>query len=194
MNSAPQFTARTRAEWRQWLQGNYATSTGVWLVTYKKSTGVGDLDYPASVEEALCFGWVDATAGKVDAERSKLWFTKRKPKSGWSKINKERIARLTEAQLMASAGLAAVALAKQNGSWNALDEVEALVIPPDLEEALHANRAARTFFLAFPPSAKKGILQWIQSAKGEATRADRIQRTVELAGKNLRANSWPKPG
>ena len=194
MDSAPHFTARTRAEWRQWLERNSATSTGVWLVSYKKSTGKGDLDYPASVEEALCFGWVDATAGKVDAERSKLWFTKRKPKSGWSKINKVRIAQLTETKLMAPAGLAAVALAKTNGAWSSLDEVEALVIPPDLEKALAANRTARTFFLAFPPSAKKAILLWIQSAKRQATREERIQRTVELAGKNLRANSWPKPG
>jgi uncharacterized protein YdeI (YjbR/CyaY-like superfamily) len=192
MGEAECFEARTRAEWRGWLADNCERESGVWLVTYKKSTGVGDLDYAASVEEALCFGWVDSRPGKVDADRSKLWFTKRKAKSVWSKINKERIARLMEAKQMMPAGLAAVALAKKNGMWEALDDVEAMVVPPDLTQALKANVVAQRHFEAFPPSAKKGILQWIQSAKQAATREKRIAETVALAAQNLRANSWPK--
>lgn len=193
MSEDEHFEARLRAEWRCWLERNCQREAGVWLVTFKKWTGVGDLDYASAVEEALCFGWVDSKPGKVDAERSKLWFTKRKPKSVWSKINKERIQRLTQAKRMAPAGLAAVALAKKNGTWEALDEVEAMVVPPDLAQALRANAKAQGYFEAFPPSAKKGILQWIQSAKQVATREKRIAETVALAAKNARANSWPKP-
>ena len=194
MSASPQFEARTRAEWRAWLAANHAQSSGVWLVTFKQHARPDrDLPYAASVEEALCFGWVDSRADKVDAERSKLWFTPRKPKSAWSKINKERIARLAKSGLMMPAGRHAVAVAKKNGAWRALDEVEALLLPADLKQALSANAKAQTHFTAFPPSAQKGILQWIQSAKQAPTRTKRIEETVTLAARNLRANAWPKP-
>ncbi len=179
---------KTRSEWRRWLEQHHATSTGVWLVSYKKATGKPRLEYAEAVEEALCFGWVDSKAATLDEERSMLTFTPRNPKSAWSRPNKERVARLGKEGRMAKAGLDAVATAKSNGSWTALDSVEALKVPPDLAKALAGNKKAKRYFDVFPPSSKRIILWWIESAKREETRARRISETVRLAAENVRAN------
>jgi uncharacterized protein YdeI (YjbR/CyaY-like superfamily) len=178
----------TRDEWRRWLQNNHRTSPGVWLVSYKKATGKPRIEYEEAVEEALCFGWVDSKAGTLDDERSMLTFTPRNPKSAWSKPNKERVARLMKGGRMAQAGLDAVAVAKKSGAWTALDSVEALQVPSDLARALAADKKAEGFFEGFPPSSKKNILWWIQSAKRKETREKRINETVRLAAQNIRAN------
>jgi hypothetical protein len=85
--------AKTRAGWRQWLQKHHTRDSGLWVVTYKKASGKPRVEYAALVEEALCFGWIDSKVGKLDDERSMLWFAPRKAKTGWSKPNKERVAR-----------------------------------------------------------------------------------------------------
>lgn len=185
------FLAETRDAWRAWLEANHARTEGVWLVTYKKASGRPYLGYDPAVEEALCFGWVDSKPGKLDDERTMLYFAPRKPGSGWSRPNKDRVARLTAAGLMAPAGLAKVEAAKADGSWAALDAVEALEVPPDLAAALDANEAAKTHYEAFPRSAKRGILEWLSNAKRPETRAKRIEETVRLAAENVRANQWP---
>ena len=181
---------KTRREWRAWLEKNHAQTEGVWLVTYKKATGKPRLEYDESVEEALCFGWVDSKPGKLDDERSMLYFAPRKPGSNWSKPNKDRVARLLEAGLMRPAGLEKVEAAKRDGTWTALDGVEALEIPEDLGRALDALPNARAFFEAFPRSVKRGILEWILNAKKPETRANRIEETATLANENKRANQW----
>jgi uncharacterized protein YdeI (YjbR/CyaY-like superfamily) len=178
---------KSRSEWRRWLQRNHATSPGVWLVSYKKATGKARIEYDEMVEEGLCFGWVDSKAATLDEERSMLTFTPRNPKSAWSKSNKERAARLIDEGRMDQAGLDAIAIAKRNGAWTALDSVEALEVPPDLATALAANKKAKEYFAAFPPSSKKTVLWWIKSAKREATREKRISETVRLAAQNIRA-------
>jgi uncharacterized protein YdeI (YjbR/CyaY-like superfamily) len=122
----------TRAEWRDWLAQSYTRTEGVWLISFKKSSGKPRVTYEEAVEEALCFGWIDSTQHTLDDERAMLWFAPRKPRTGWSKLNKQRIERLTASGLMAPAGLAKVEIARQDGSWNALDAVDALEIPPDL--------------------------------------------------------------
>jgi uncharacterized protein YdeI (YjbR/CyaY-like superfamily) len=180
----------TRAEWRAWLAANHGSGTGVWLVTFKKASGKPAPSYDDVVEEALCFGWVDSKPGKLDADRTMLYFSPRKPKSGWARPNKLRVAKLTAAGLMAPAGLAAVERAKANGTWTMLDDIEALVCPPDLATALAANPTAKGHFDAFPPSAKKGIYQWVIQAKRPATRAGRVAETVRLAEQNVRANQY----
>ena len=182
----------TRAEWRAWLEENHTRGGGVWLITYKKATGMPRMEYDEAVEEALCFGWVDSKPNKLDDERSLLWFAPRKPGTGWSKPNKERVARLIAAGLMAPAGLAKVEAAQADGSWNALDAVEALELPADLEQALTVDPAAQRYWDAFPRSVKRGILEWIASAKTPSTRARRVDETVRLAAENRRANQWPK--
>lgn len=179
---------KSREQWRTWLERNHLTSPGAWLVTYKKETGKPRIDYAEAVEELLCFGWVDSKALKLDDERSMLLCTPRKPKSVWSKPNKERVQRLTAQGLMAPRGLEMVELAKRTGTWDALNDVDALVIPDDLEARLGKSAAARTHWDAFPPSAKRAILQWILAAKRPETRQKRIDETVSQAAKNLRAN------
>lgn len=182
----------TRAEWRAWLEANHASSPGVWLISYKKASGKARFEYEEAVEEALCFGWVDSKPSKLDEERAMLWFAPRKVGSGWSKPNKERVEKLSALKLMAPAGLAKVDAAKQDGSWNALDAVEALEIPADLAAALANYPTASEHFTAFPRSVKRGILEWISNAKTVATRAKRVEDTAHLAADNLRANQWRK--
>jgi uncharacterized protein YdeI (YjbR/CyaY-like superfamily) len=186
----PSVHPKTRAEWRSWLEKHHATEAGVWFVYYKQASGNERVSTEEAVEEALCFGWIDSVQRVLDAKRTMLRFSPRKPRSGWSKINKARVARLTRAGLMAAAGLHKVDAAKRDGSWRALDAVERLEIPADLERALAANPQASRYFDAFPPSSKKIILTWIASAKKPETRARRVAETIRQAAKNLRANHY----
>ena len=183
---------KTRSEWRAWLSEHHQRPNGVWLITYKKTTGKPRIDYNDAVEEALCFGWIDSKGNKLDEERSMLWFAPRKPGTGWSRPNKERVVKLLAAGSMAPAGLAKVEAARQDGSWYALDAVEALEIPPDLATALAAYPNAARHFDAFPRSAKRSILEWISIAKKPETRAKRIEETARLPEENIRANQWRK--
>lgn len=157
-------------------------------MTYKKATGKPRIDYEEAVEEALCFGWVDSKGGKVDDARSMLYFAPRKPGSGWSRPNKQRVERLIAAGLMMPAGLAKIEAARRDGSWSRLDAVEALEIPRDLAEAFSARPGAALHFDGFPRSVKRGILEWIATARKPETRARRIAETARLAEKNQRAN------
>lgn len=180
----------SRVAWRTWLERHHTQTEGVWLVSYKKATGKPRFEYEASVEEALCFGWVDSKVNKLDDERSMLWFAPRQPRTGWSRPNKERVERLLAAGLMHPAGLAKVEQAKADGSWSALDGVEALEVPPDLSDALAAYPQAAAHFDAFPRSVKRNILEWILTAKKADTRAQRIDETARLASQNVRAHQW----
>ncbi len=175
------FYAPNRPAWREWLAENHASAPGVWFVFFKKATGQPTLTYAEAVEEALCFGWIDSLPKALDAERHALKFSPRKPKSVWSKVNKERIEILLADGRMTPVGLAKIEAAKQDGSWTLLDASDALLVPPDLEAALAANETARTNFQAFSKSAKKQILWWIESAKRPETRQARIEKTVEAA-------------
>ena len=180
----------TPEAWRAWLQEHHERATGVWLVSFKQATGRPRVTYEAAVEEALCFGWVDSKPRKLDDERTMLYFAPRRPGSGWSRPNKERIARLEAAGRMAPAGAAKVAAARRDGSWEMLDAVEALEVPDDLVAALAGVADAARQFAAFPRSAKRGILEWIAQAKTEATRRRRVEETARLAGQGVRANQW----
>jgi uncharacterized protein YdeI (YjbR/CyaY-like superfamily) len=183
---------KSRRAWRAWLERNHATSDGVWLATFRTATGKPRVGYPEAVEEALCFGWIDSKHKRLDEERSILWMSPRSPASGLSKVNKERVARLEAAGLMAEPGSRAVEAARRSGAWSKLDSAESLEVPDDLAEAFRRNAAARVNYDAFPPSSKKVILFWIASAKRAETRARRIDETVRLAEQNLRANH-PRP-
>lgn len=180
----------SRGEWRAWLTQNYTRRDGIWLVTFKKHCGDRYVSYDDIVEEALCFGWIDSLGRKLDEERTMLWISPRKPGSNWSKLNKDRVEKLIAAGLMTPAGLEKIEAAQQDGTWTALDEVEAQVIPADLESALARYNLARQNFEAFPRSVKRGILEWIGNAKQPQTRAKRIEETARLAEDNIRANQW----
>ncbi|MEM7119091.1 MAG: YdeI/OmpD-associated family protein [Chloroflexota bacterium] len=181
-----------REAWRTWLVENHKSTAGIWLILYKKASGKQTFTFNEAVEEALCFGWIDSLPRKLDADRSMLYFALRKPGSGWSRVNKERIARMEAAGKMMPAGLAKINAAKADGTWTKLDAVENLEIPDDLSEAFDRYPSARENFEAFPRSVKRGILEWILNAKRPGTRSKRIEETASLAAKNERANQWPK--
>ncbi|MEL6192224.1 MAG: YdeI/OmpD-associated family protein [Bacteroidota bacterium] len=186
-------SARSASEWRRWLEENQASEKGVWLIIYKKDSGVPSVYYPEAVDEALCFGWIDSKPNKRDKKSYYQYFSVRNPKSNWSKVNKDKIERLLAAHKMAPAGLEMVKLAKESGTWDALNEVEALIIPEDLGEALDTYPHARTYFEAFPPSTRRGILEWILNAKRPETRQKRIEETARLANEDIRANQYRQP-
>jgi len=167
-----------RGEWRAWLERNAGTAPSVWLAIGKKGNTVTTLSYEQAVEEALCFGWIDSTVRKLDEHRFRQLYSRRKPNSTWSRINKERVARLEAEGKMAPAGQAAIEVAKANGSWSALDHVEDLIVPDDLARALASNPRARENFESFSPSARKAFLYWINNVKSPAKRAERIAETV----------------
>lgn len=174
----PDVLMTNRAEWRAWLEENHVTAPGVWLVTDKKSSGKPYLSYEELVEEALCFGWIDSRGNTVDAERTKLLVTPRKRGSGWSRPNKARIERLVASGLMTPAGLAKIEAAKADGSWTSLDDIEAMIVPDDLDAALRADPEALAGWERFAPSVRKPLLQWIAFAKRPETRAKRVAETV----------------
>src|SRR5690606_33569133 len=137
----------------------------VWLIQYKKNSGKPSLSWSEAVDEALCFGWIDSIKKKLDEDRSIQFFGKRKPRSTWSKINKEKVKRLTESGLMVPAGIEIVEIAKQNGSWTILDEVEDLKTPQDLVAAFDLLSGSQCYFDSLSKSTRKAILQWLVLAK-----------------------------
>ena len=144
MDDAERVHATTRKAWRSWLSKHHEHDTGVWLVSWKKATGKPAVGYAEAVEEALCFGWIDSKGRKLDDDRSMLWFAPRSRRSAWSKSNKDRVKRLQRDGLMTEAGAKVIAAAKRSGTWAALDEVEAMVCPPDLEAAFRRHPGSRT--------------------------------------------------
>ena len=193
MDFFAQVEIRSRIDLRRWLSENHTQTTAVWLVTHKKSQGELYVPYTEIVDELLCWGWIDSTPRKLDAERSMLLIANRKPTSRWSKVNKDKVAKLTREDRMQPAGLAKVELAKASGTWDALNEVDQLVEPEDLVAALRRFETAETNWNTFPPSTRRGILEWILSAKTEPTRAKRIEQTARDAAQNIRANQLRQP-
>lgn len=182
------FYPKTRSQWRKWLAKNHKSSPGIWMIYYKTQTGKRAFSMAVAVEEALCFGWIDSVARKLDDERTLQKFTPRKPKSIWSKLNKARVEKLIINHQMTDAGLAAMEKAKKNGSWDTLNEsdyhADTNSLPPDLEKALNRNKAALENFNAFPASYRRRFLFWIDSAKQSETRKQRVKQTFLMAKAN----------
>lgn len=174
-NPLPRIRLTTRAELHDWLVANHETHDGFWLVSSRPGP---DIPYEDMVEECLIFGWIDSTVQVFDEQTSGIRLTRRKTNSVWSATNKARLARLEAAGLMQSAGRRAVEVAKTNGMYEFLDEVEALIVPDDLAAALGEHRGT---FDGLPPGKRKQTLYWIKSAKREQTRADRIAKVAAAA-------------
>ncbi|MCB0538319.1 MAG: YdeI/OmpD-associated family protein [Bacteroidetes bacterium] len=171
-------------EWREWLTQNHIKEDGVWLIYYKKNADKPTISWSEAVDEALCFGWIDSVKKPIDEEKFMQFFSKRKANSLWSKINKEKVSKLTQARKMTPAGFEIIEKAKQNGMWTLLDEVEELIIPKDLQQAFDAKPKALNYFLSLSKSVKKGMLTWIVVAKREETRQNRINEIVSCATNN----------
>ena len=189
INEADTFTPSSQKDWRQWLEQNHQSKQSVWLVCYKKQANIPTVSWSESVDEALCFGWIDSTRKSIAENTFMQFFCKRKPKSAWSKINKMNVERLIAAGKMAKAGYESIETAKQNGSWNLLDDVEELIIPADLEKELQQNPDAKEYFLSLSKSVRKMMLQWIAFAKRDETRRKRITEIVESSAQKTK----PKP-
>ncbi|MCC6372025.1 MAG: YdeI/OmpD-associated family protein [Bacteroidia bacterium] len=184
------FCPKNQKEWRKWLEKNHQTAQAIWVVHYKKESDKPSLTWSDAVDEALCFGWIDSTRRVNDHESYLQFFTKRKPGSMWSTINKEKVARLINTGKMTEAGLKSIELAKQNGNWNMLDELEGLNIPKDLEKEFKKHRGAKDFFLSLSNSLRKSMLLWLVLAKRPETREKRIKEMAELAGQKLKPKQF----
>ena len=170
------------AAWRKWLEKNHIKKDAVWLVYYTKASNKVNFTWSEAVSVALCFGWIDSKRIKIDEHTSHQHFSKRKAKSTWSKINKDKVEQLIAAGLMVEAGYKSIEIAKQNGSWTSLDDVENLVVPKDLEQALRKNQKAQAYFSTLAKSKRKLILYWLTSAKREETRTKRLTEIIMCAG------------
>lgn len=168
------FYPKSTAEWRAWLEKHHVERESVWVIFFNKKSGQPSITWSEAVDEALCFGWIDSKKQSIDSDSYRQFFSKRKAKSTWSKINKEKVEQLTEAGLMMPAGLAIIEQAKQNGSWTLLDAIEALHVPDDLDKALSAVSGAKEYYLGLGKSKQKILLYWVISAKRPETRSQRI--------------------
>ena len=184
MKNAEEYYPKNKADWRAWLELNHQEKDAVWVIFYKVKSPKHNLSWSDSVDEALCFGWIDSTKRALDDERFIQYFSKRKAKSNWSKINKDKVKVLIEQNLMKEAGYKSIAIAKENGSWTLLDNVEALIVPEDLKAAF--TKSALAFYENLSNSNKKMILYWLHAAKKTATREKRITEIVENANKGLK--------
>lgn len=178
-----------RAEWRKWLSENHDKEQEVWLVYYKKGTGKSSIGYGASVEEALCFGWVDSLIKKLDEDRYVRKFTPRRSGSKWSASNKKRVEKMLKAGLMTEYGMQKVEAAQQDGSWDEPDQRPELTFAmlPEFEQALIVNMKAREAFYSLSATHQKQYLGWIEVAKRPDTRERRIAESIRLLeqGKKL---------
>jgi uncharacterized protein YdeI (YjbR/CyaY-like superfamily) len=168
-------------EWEDWLAGQHQSSPGLWLKIAKKDAGSSTVSYAEAIDCALCFGWIDGQKGKLDDEYWLQRFTPRKPRSKWSKINREKAERLITEGRMRPAGLAQVEAARADGRWEAAYEGQATAtVPPDLAAELDGNPAARDFFGTLTGVNRYAILYRIQDAKRPETRARRIATFVAM--------------
>ncbi|HYZ93494.1 MAG TPA: YdeI/OmpD-associated family protein [Actinomycetota bacterium] len=171
----------SKAEWAKWLRSNHSTSDGVWIKFAKKKTGIPTVTYDEALEVALCYGWIDGQAKGFDDTHHLQRWTRRRAKSVWSKINRENALRLIEEGKMKPAGLREVERAKADGRWDAAyDSPRNAAMHPDFEKALKRNAKARTFFETLTGANRFAILNRIQTAKREETRARRIKQFVEM--------------
>lgn len=175
-------TAVDGAAFGHWLQANHETAKAVWLVYYKKGSGTPSIAWSEAVDEALCYGWIDSTSKPIDEHQYEQYFTKRKPTSMWSKVNKDKIIELRRDSRMRPAGEAVIETAKANGYWTLLDDAQNHIVPDDLVSAF-PSVGARATFDALAQSRRRNILSWIALAKRAPTRERRIQQTADAAAK-----------
>lgn len=184
------FYPKDVGEWRKWLEQHHQTKASVWLLFYNKASGKPSISWSESVDVALCFGWIDSKKIKIDSETYHQFFSRRKPKSPWSKINKDKIVQLIESGQMAEAGLETIRVAKENGSWNLLDSAEELFVPEELIQELEARTGAKEYFEGLSKSSRKAILQWLSLARRPETRRKRIVEISDLASQGKKPKQF----
>jgi uncharacterized protein YdeI (YjbR/CyaY-like superfamily) len=190
MQEVEEYCPINQQEWREWLEKNHLVKDAVWLIFYKKKSPNYNLSWSESVDQALCFGWIDSTKKSLDAERFIQYFSKRKPTSIWSKVNKDKIDHLTSTKQMRAAGFKTVEVAKANDSWSILDEAEALITPDILLKEFNERPGSLDFYESLSNSAKKMLLVWIALAKRPETKLKRSIEIAENASNNLKPKQF----
>ena len=185
----PEIYFKNSSEWREWLVDNWDSSNGVYLIFYKVNHHKESMRWEDAVKQALCFGWIDSTVKSLGEGKRRQYFCPRKPKSVWSKINKNYIKELKDEGLMHSSGLAVIDQAKANGSWTSLDDVENGIIPDDLQRGFDANPMAMENYNKFSRTYQKSYLYWLNQAKRPETRSKRIREIVGLCNDNIKSRS-----
>lgn len=180
------FCPENRQQWREWLRQNHILKKSVWLIYYKKKAKTDRLTWSEAVDEAICFGWIDSLAKTIDQDRYMQLFSKRKPASGWSKINKEKVKKLIADEMISPAGLAVIELAKENGSWTLLDKIEEMAVPDDLAKQLLAKPEANLYFQKLSRSNKRILLHWVTMAKRPETRQKRINEILQFTDQHTK--------
>jgi len=178
---------KTDEHWREWLHLNHATSKGVYLIFYKLEHQKDSMRWEEAVKVALCYGWIDSTVKSLGNGKRRQYFTPRNAKSVWSSLNKRYIKELTDNNLMHISGLKTIEVAKQNGSWTALDDVENGIIPNDLQNEFDNNPSAFKNYQNFSYTYRKSYLYWLNQAKREETRQKRINEIIDLCSKNIKS-------
>jgi len=176
-------------EWRKWLHENHSSSKGIHLIFFKVDHKNDSMRWEEAVKVALCYGWIDSTVKSLGNGKRRQYFTPRNVKSVWSALNKRYIADLLSNDLIHPSGLKIIDIAKQNGSWTALDDVENGIIPEDLRSEFDKNPTAFDNYQNFAPSYRKTYLYWLNQAKREATRQKRITEIIQLCAHNIKSRA-----
>ncbi len=187
MSKIPEHYFKDDISWRAWLEAHHNKEKGAYLIFYQVSHANDSMRWEDAVKVALCFGWIDSTVKNLGQGKRRQYFCPRKPRSVWSKRNKEHIASLMAQGLMHPSGLDKVAKARADGSWTALDDVEEGVVPEDLRVALDAHPEALENFQNFSRTYQKGYLYWLWQAKRPATRKVRIKAIIGLCQANIKS-------
>ena len=190
MKDVEDYCPYDKKDWRKWLILNHNKKNAVWLIFYNKKSPNHNLNWSESVDEALCFGWIDSTKRTIDGEKYKQYFSKRKEKSNWSRVNKEKVKTLIDQGLMEEEGNKSIEIAKENGSWTILDGIEALIIPEDLKAEIVNYEGSKEYFESLSNSAKKILLYWVFSAKRKETRQKRILEIAENGSRKLKPKQF----
>jgi uncharacterized protein YdeI (YjbR/CyaY-like superfamily) len=177
------FHAHDRAAWREWLAGHGATESEIWLVYYKAGTGKTSISYQDSLEEALCFGWIDSIIQKIDEEKYARKFTPRRAGSRWSELNKHLVAKMVQEGCMTEAGLAKMDFPLSEAQ-STRPKRPALPLPEWLMDGLMTSPKAWQNFQKLAPSQQRNYIGWISDAKKEETRQRRIQEAIGRLEKN----------
>ncbi|TNJ43496.1 YdeI/OmpD-associated family protein [Tamlana fucoidanivorans] len=175
------------ADWYDWLLNNHAKTNGVYLIFYKLNMSLPTMRWEEAVKVALCFGWIDSKVQSLGGGKRRQYFSPRNPKSSWSALNKKYIEELDAKGLIQDHGYKSIEVAKQNGAWTAVDDVENGIIPKDLKEAFNQNPEAYKNYLSFAKSYQKGYLFWLNSAKRKETQQKRINEIIRLCAFNIKS-------
>jgi uncharacterized protein YdeI (YjbR/CyaY-like superfamily) len=185
MNNLIQLHFSNRNEWHQWLLKNHSASKGIWLVYYKKSTNIKSISYEESIEEALCFGWIDSIIKSIDKERYARKFTPRTNTKLWSDLNIKRVQKLIKEGRMQEAGLSKIGF-KVNNKYTGIKEKESFEVPDFITDFFKENPPALENFNSMAPTYKKQYVLWITNAKQNTTIRKRLFESVCLLKVNKR--------